>query len=417
MLLALETVEHIASYIPSYAALSTLLDVLPEHTPAMQYVRSWGQNKRGALWRCTFSKFTMSLNGYHLRYHNTDAAPIHTYLAAAAPFVPGVSVTISNLAEFTQYVQPISHLVTSVELAPTMDFIDAAQSPPNAGANLRDALLKCPRLHTLRVTVADWDDFDGDLANVDTVLTAMAHLPRLVHVDVEGCEFAVSKLAASCVHSLIAWLANGDAKSLRLVHCNLAMDETGRDGLGPALASALSQSSSLEELEIKNTPFFNASGLHGQPLPPTLRVFRWTTSDTPLDVSSETLARHLCVSLVSATRLQRLRVAANNVLCPSTFVQQLASILPTMTRLACLELKGIAVGDATSLMAVLPSLPALSTLRFKMALIDDIGAMALSVALPRCMALRALEIRGVYNQASASALRTAVASMPSLVIR
>ncbi|KDO19083.1 hypothetical protein SPRG_14718 [Saprolegnia parasitica CBS 223.65] len=413
MLLALETIEHIASYIPSYATLAALLDVLPERTPAMQHVRTWGQGIRGTLSRCTFSGLTMSLDGYHLRYYNTDAAPIVAYLAAAAPFVPRVSVTISNLAEWLRYVDAISHLVTSVELAPMIDFIDAAQSPPNAGATLRDALIACPRLHALRVTYTDWDDFDGDFANIDAVLAGMAYLPRLVNVDIDGCAFAVSQLATSSVNGLIAWLARCPAKSLRLVHCNLAMHDDGRDGLGPALASAISQSRTLEELEIKNVPYINSFGLDGQPLPSTLRVFRWTNSDTPRDESSESLARTLCTSLTSATRLERLRLAANSALCPVTFINQLAAVLPSMTHLTCLQLKGIGISDATPLVEVLPSLPALSTLRFKMALIEDLGAMALSAALPHCTALRALELRGVYNESSAMALRTAVQSMPT----
>ncbi|KDO18608.1 hypothetical protein SPRG_16074, partial [Saprolegnia parasitica CBS 223.65] len=146
MRVALETIEHIAAYIPSQPALNAFLNVLPERTPAMEVVRTWG--KKGGTAHCSFSSFsrlTMSFDARILQHYQVDPVSIAAY-AIATSFTPLVSVSVGNMAQWRSYVSAIAHLVTSVELDPMPDLDD-----PNQATALRDALVACPRLRKLCV--------------------------------------------------------------------------------------------------------------------------------------------------------------------------------------------------------------------------------------------------------------------------
>ncbi|EQC31877.1 hypothetical protein SDRG_10395 [Saprolegnia diclina VS20] len=412
MRLPLETIEHIAAYIPSRPALVAFLDVLPEHTPAMDVVRIWG--KTDGTRHCGFVSFcrlSMSFDTRLFDHYEVDPASIAAY-AAATPFAPQVSVTVGNMAQWDRYVDAIAHLVTSVTFEP-----DAAFDLPNQSNALRDALVACPRVRMLYIRYKTSSDSIGALASIDDVISAAPRMPQLTFVDINGSE-TVHRLAASSVKSLVQWVETGPATYLRLHHLSVAIDENGRDGVGAALASAISRSTTLETVDLKNVTFFNTHGLFGQPLPPTLRTFRWTSDEGARRRSNTaTLARYLVASLASATHLETLHLAGKKTLCSTTLVAELAAALPTMQHLKLLYLKDNSLRgvDIAPLTAVLPLLPALETLRIKTTRLDDAGALALASMLPRCTSLRELMLqRGAYNEASSEALLAVIARMPVL---
>ncbi|KDO19066.1 hypothetical protein SPRG_15731 [Saprolegnia parasitica CBS 223.65] len=353
----------------------------------------------------------MSFDARVVQHYEVDPVSIAAY-AISTPFAPRVSVSVGNMAQWTRYVNAIAHLVTSVELDPMPGLDDPIQA-----AALRDALVACPRLRKLCVRYSDWGDAMGIVASIDCILRAAPSMSRVCHIDIKG-SVTVHSLAASSVHSLVQWIEAGEATHLRLHHVNVAIDEGGRDGVGAALASAISRSTTLQTVDLKNVTFFNTQGLVGQPLPATTREFHWASNDdAPRLPTAATLTRHLGASLALASRLVVLRLAGNNTLCPTTLVAELAAVLPHMQHLGSLHLKGNSLQgvDVSPLMAVLPSLPALETLRIKMARLDDAGARALASVLPHCTLLCQLLVQGgAYNEASSEALLTATASMPAL---